>query len=450
MTTVGIAADFDPPHKGHEYLLRKADELGDKILVFLNADYTAHHTPPLLPYELRKEILEDLGVDRVIPVRGYHQRFPLAYSVPPRLRTMIEEGVDVVLDAGPEDPERLREHAEKVLATGDLFSVPDNIPGRNVVRWLAAAMFLEKTTGRRIELELIPELEGYSGRAIRARLRRDGYSPRAVYGVRRHLPEETFIILKRYLKDEKPPIADRKELIRTVNEAPPHELINAPHVSTIAARELLKGRPFKSERQLWGALKRAGYGSVLTRLTLANIEAQVETREITDTAAHWTTERTLPPAQHPTHFYRRDWFVAKLSSQGVKARHADSIYRTAPDYTKAAEEAERRYGLNPGEPNPEPRIGSCRAPDGTYAPAVSENGTLTITDGRHTYTPRLTRFGATLLRYVLDDPFVHAVTEVRGGKIHLIVHTGGEPPREVSSSNSTRGTCTASPTSSGP
>ncbi len=430
MTTVGIVADFDPPHKGHEYLLKKADEIGDEIVVFLNADYTAHHTPPLLPYELRKEILEDLGVDRVLPIRGYHQRFPLAYSVPPRLRTMIEEGVDVILDAGPEDPERLREHAERVLATGNLFSIPQDVPGRNVVRWLAAAMFLEETTGKRVELELVPELEGYSGRAIRTRLRKEGYSPRAVNDVKRHLPEETFIVLKRYLRDEKPPLADREDLIRTVNRAAPHELVNVPHVSTIAARELLKGRPFRSERQLWGALKRAGYGSVLTRLALANIEARVKTREITDTASHWVAEGTLPPAQHPAYFYSRDWFVAKLSSQGIKAKHAHELHRSARDHEEAAEEARRRYGLDPGEPDPEPEIGRCRAPDGTYTPSVSEDGTLTITDGRRTHKPRLTRFGATLLRYVLDDPFVHAVVEVRAGKARLRVHTGGEPLEE--------------------
>ncbi len=430
MTTVGIAADFDPPHRGHEYLIDKADEIGDRIVVFLNADYTAHHTPPLLPYELRKEILESLGVDEVVPVRGYHQRFPLAYSVPPRLRTMIEEGVDVVLDAGPEDPRRLTRHAREVLRSGDLFSIPENVPARNVVRWIAAAMFLEERLGRTVDLELVPELEGYSGRIVRTKLRRAGYSPRAVDSVRRYLPEETFIVLKRYLKDETPPIADRITLLKRVNEAEPHELVAAPHVCTIAARQLLRGRPFFSERQLWGALKRAGYGSVLTRLTLANIEAGIDSGELVSAASQWVTEGTTPPSQHPFSFYLRDWFVAALSSRGVKARIADALYKRSASYEEAAETARRRHGVDPGEPELEPRVGRCRAPDGAYQPAVLEDGTLVLQDGRRTYRPSLTRFGATLFRYVLDDPFVHATVEVRGGKVFLIVHTGGEPVDE--------------------
>ncbi|WP_168168787.1 adenylyltransferase/cytidyltransferase family protein [Methanopyrus sp. SNP6] len=424
MTVIGIAADFDPPHLGHAYLLDRARDFGDEVVVFLNADYTAHHTPPLLPYRLRREVVLELGADEVIPVRGYHQRFPLAYTVPVRVRLMAEEGVDIILDAGPSrDLDRLREHVERVLEVGDLFSIPPNVPDRNVVRWLAAVEYVNRELGTDVELLLVPELEEYSGRKIRAALRRSGYSPDSLGKVRRYLPRETFKKLERYLRERTPPIAQRKELLDVLNRAPSYELCSIAHLNTIAVREILRGRPFRSERQIWGALRRADYGSVLTRLALANTECRVTSGEIARIALSWCVERLVPENQSPDSMYRRDWFVAALSSRGIKARDADQLYRRANSYGEARRLARRRYGVDPGVPRFETFIGEARVSDGEYSPAISSNGRLGVVEGGFQEL-RATAFGATLLRYVLDDPFVDAVIRVEDEEARLIVFPG--------------------------
>ncbi len=426
MTVVGIAADFDPPHRGHAYLLERATELGEEVVVFLNADYTAHHTPPLLPYELRAEIVLELGADDVRPVRGYHQRFPLAYTVPVRVATMAEAGVDVILDAGPRrDLEEVRRHAERVLKRGDLFSIPKTVPARNLVRWLAAVELVNRRLGTDVELRIVPELPGHSGRRIRAALRRADYSPDALNGLRRHLPDETFRRLKRYLSRERPPIARRERLVRTANAAGPDRICSVAHVNTLAARELLRGRPFRDERQLWGALRRAGYGSVLTRLALANLECRVTSEELARTALEWVTQGLVPPGQSPHRMYERDWFVARLSAAGVPARTADRLFRRADSYREAADRARERYRLDPGKPRRSVRIGSASAPDGAYRPAVNARGIFGVLADGEFLRLELTAFGATLLRYVIDDPFVDARVRVEDGEAWLEAFPGG-------------------------
>ncbi len=426
MTVVGIAADFDPPHRGHAYLLERASELGDEVIVFLNADYTAHHTPPLLPYELRAEIALELGADDVQPVRGYHQRFPLAYTVPVRVATMAEHGVDVILDAGPKrNLEEVRHHAERVLKRGDLFSIPKHVPARNLVRWLAAVEMVNELLGTEVSLRIVPELPGHSGRKIRATLRRAGYSPDALDDVRRQLPDETFRRLKRYLAEERPPIARRDRLLRGVNEARPDHICSIAHVNTLAARELLRGRPFRSERQLWGALRRAGYGSVLTRLALANLECRVTSAELARISLEWVEQGLVPPGQSPDRMYERDWFVARLSTAGVRARKADELFRSTGSYEEAAAKARERYGVDPGRPRTLVRIGAADAPDGTYRPAVDARGTFGVLPDDRFVRLELTAFGATLLRYVIDDPFVEAWVRVEDTEAWLEVFPGG-------------------------
>lgn len=49
---IGISADFDPVHKGHEKLIKEARKLADnenkKVVVYLNKGFSANHAPFLL------------------------------------------------------------------------------------------------------------------------------------------------------------------------------------------------------------------------------------------------------------------------------------------------------------------------------------------------------------------------------------------------------------------
>ena len=46
---IGISADFDPVHKGHEKLISEARKLADredkKVVVYLNKGFSANHAP---------------------------------------------------------------------------------------------------------------------------------------------------------------------------------------------------------------------------------------------------------------------------------------------------------------------------------------------------------------------------------------------------------------------
>ena len=94
---IAISADFDPVHKGHEQLIRKAREIADEknieVAIYMNKGYSANHAPFFTPFEARKEMALALGADKVIGVEGLHHRLILSYSVPIRLAKMHEDGV---------------------------------------------------------------------------------------------------------------------------------------------------------------------------------------------------------------------------------------------------------------------------------------------------------------------------------------------------------------------
>lgn len=67
---IAVSGGFDPLHRGHIDHLKKAKELGDKLVVILNKDQflLEKKGSVFMPYEDRREILRSLGfVDDVIP-----------------------------------------------------------------------------------------------------------------------------------------------------------------------------------------------------------------------------------------------------------------------------------------------------------------------------------------------------------------------------------------------
>lgn len=68
---------YDLLHKGHIRLLKRAKELGDKLIVGLSTDEfnELKHKTSFFSYEDRREILESIRyVDEVIPERTWEQK----------------------------------------------------------------------------------------------------------------------------------------------------------------------------------------------------------------------------------------------------------------------------------------------------------------------------------------------------------------------------------------
>lgn len=77
MRTVLTYGTFDVLHIGHINLLRRARELGDRLIVGLSTDEfnSKKHKTALLDYENRKAVLEAIRyVDMVIPERNWEQK----------------------------------------------------------------------------------------------------------------------------------------------------------------------------------------------------------------------------------------------------------------------------------------------------------------------------------------------------------------------------------------
>ena len=77
MTTILTYGTFDLLHYGHIEILRRAKELGDRLVVGLSTDdfNKTKEKKCEIPYEKRKEFLESIGyVDLVIPESSWDQK----------------------------------------------------------------------------------------------------------------------------------------------------------------------------------------------------------------------------------------------------------------------------------------------------------------------------------------------------------------------------------------
>lgn len=115
---IGISADFDPVHKGHEKLIKEARKLADnenkKVVVYLNKGFSANHAPFFVNFEARRDMALALGVDEVKSFEGLHHRLVLSYSVPIRLKQMIDDGITDYITSASISLDEIKSKAQKV------------------------------------------------------------------------------------------------------------------------------------------------------------------------------------------------------------------------------------------------------------------------------------------------------------------------------------------------
>ena len=331
---IAISADFDPVHKGHEELIKKAreiaDEKGIEVVIYMNKGYSANHAPFFTPFEARKEMALALGADKVIGIEGLHHRLILSYSVPIRLAKMQEDGVTDYITAADISLEEVKNYAQRFINEGSFLGMPQDFPNRNVIRWYAINEFLSKKFNRKIDFHLIPEVtqpKKISGRFIRKDILKNGLV--ISEDIRKLLPKTTIEILEREIENGTiPGKRNMKVLKHKMNTYSRSNLTNIAYLNGKVINKIVEGIFYKDdEESIWASFRRADYGPVMTRLAASCIEEEVTKDEVLKLMRHYEEKGVIPPEQNVDKIIERAWYVAEEVDKGVPAKEANEKFR---------------------------------------------------------------------------------------------------------------------------
>ena len=331
---IAISADFDPVHKGHQELIKKAreiaDEKGIEVVIYMNKGYSANHAPFFTPFEARKEMALALGADKVIGIEGLHHRLILSYSVPIRLAKMHEDGVTDYITAADISLEEVKNYAQRFINEGSFLGMPQDFPNRNVIRWYAINEFLSKKFNRKIDFHLIPEVtqpKKISGRFIRKDILKNGLV--ISEDIRKLLPKTTIEILEREIENGTiPGKRNMKVLKHKMNTYSRSNLTNIAYLNGKVINKIVEGRFYKDdEESIWASFRRADYGPVMTRLAASCIEEEVTKDEVLKLMRHYEEKGVIPPEQNVDKIIERAWYVAEEVDKGVPAKEANEKFR---------------------------------------------------------------------------------------------------------------------------
>ena len=331
---IAISADFDPVHKGHEELIRKAREIADgkgiEVAIYMNKGYSANHAPFFTPFEARKEMALALGADKVIGIEGLHHRLVLSYSVPIRLAKMHEDGVTDYITAADISLKEVQNYAERFIQEGSFLGMPQDFPNRNVIRWYAINEFLSKKFNRKIDFHLIPEVtqpKKISGRFIRKDILKNDM--KISDEIKELLPKTTIEILEREIEAERvPEKRNMKVLKHKMNTYSRSSLTNIAYLNGKVINKIVEGRFYKDdEESIWASFRRADYGPVMTRLAASCIEEEVTKDEVIKLMRHYESKGVIPQEQNVDKIIERAWYVAEEVDRGVSAKEANEKFR---------------------------------------------------------------------------------------------------------------------------
>lgn len=331
---IGISADFDPVHKGHEKLIKEGKKIATsketELVIYMNKGYSANHAPFFAPFEARKEMALALGADKVVGVEGLHHRLILSYSVPIRLAKMHEDGVTDYITAADISLEEIQNYAKKFIEEGIFVGMPQDFPNRNVIRWYAINEFLTDKYGAKLDFHVIPELNNprkISGRFIRKDIIENNME--ISNEVKNLLPKTTIEILEREIEKGKiPGERNYKVLKHKMNTYSRSNLMNIAYLNGKAINKIIEGRFYKENESIWASFRRAGYGPVMTRLAATAIEEEVTKEEVLKLMRSYELKGVIPPEQNVDKVIERAWYVATEVEKGVPAKEANEIFRS--------------------------------------------------------------------------------------------------------------------------
>ncbi|HTX61145.1 MAG TPA: cytidyltransferase, partial [Methanobacterium sp.] len=146
--------------------------------------------------------------------------------------------------------------------------------------------------------------------------------------VKKLLPDFTVNILEEeFEKGHLPGRRDAENVMHRLNNYSRSKLLNLAHINADAVNELVKGRRYRLESQVWASLRKAGYGPVLSRLAICAVEQDVTKMEVFNLLAAYENKGIIPPDMTRAKVIERAWYVSSQSSAGISSSEAHKDFQ---------------------------------------------------------------------------------------------------------------------------
>lgn len=411
---IGISADFDPVHKGHEKLIKEARKIAEKedkkVVVYLNKGFSANHAPFFVDFEARREMALASGADEVRSFEGLHHRLILSYSVPIRLKQMIDDGVTDYITSASISLDEIKSKAQKFIDEGNFVGMPKHYTNRNEIRWYALNEFL----GSKLKFHVVQELNKseFSGRLIRQSIIDNAMTiPSNVYKL---LPKTTSEILEREIAlGNIPGERNWDDIYKRMNTYSRGNLGKIAYLNGKTINEIIKRRVYRDPESIWAAFRRSDYGPVMTRLAISSIEMNVTKREVMELMKSYEAEGVIPDNQKVQRVIDRAWYVASRGDEGISARQANEEFRSKRIEVDAPLMLEAGLNLTKFET----KITKEGINTDLY---VDKKGKISVqfkSEGKKIKTNlRLPAREVTYLRYVMDSHFIPVTGIIKQSK----------------------------------
>ena len=421
---IAISADFDLVHKGHEKLIKEARKLADKenkkLVVYLNKGFSANHTPFFVDFEARSKMALALGVDEVKSFEDLHHRLVLSYSVPIRLKQMIDDGVTDYITSASITLDEIKSKAQKFIDEGNFVGMPKSYTNRNEIRWYAINEFL----GSKLKYHVVKEFDKdkYSGRLIRQSIIDNDMT--ITDEVKQLLPKTTVDILQREIDEGRCPGEHNwADIYKRMNTYSRGNLEKIAYLNGNTINEIIKRRVYRDPESIWAVFRRSEYGPVMTRLAISSIEMDVTKTEVMELMKSYESQGVIPDNQKVQRVIDRAWYVACEGEKGISARDANNKFRSeniAVDSPPLNIEA----GLN--LTRFETKITKEGLNTDLY---VDKNGKISVqfkSEGKKIKTNlRLPARNVTYLRYIMDSHFIPVSGSIKkakkGFKVNVVI-----------------------------
>ncbi len=402
---IGISADFDPVHKGHEHLIKEARKIADrenkKLVVYLNKGFSANHAPFFVDFEARSKMALALGADEVKSFEGLHHRLVLSYSVPIRIKQMIDDGVTDYITSASISLDEIKTKAQRFIDEGNFVGMPKSYTNRNEIRWYAINEFL----GSKLNYHVVKEFnkEKYSGRLIRQSIIDNDMI--ISDEVKKLLPKTTVEILEQEIDEGRTPgKRNWTDIYKRMNTYSRGNLEKIAYLNGNTINEIIKRRVYRDPESIWAVFRRSDYGPVMTRLAVSAIEMDVTKKEVMELMKSYESQGVIPDNQKVQRVIDRAWYVACEGEKGISARDANNKFRSE-NITVDTAPLTLEAGLNLTKF--ETKITKEGLNTDLY---VDKNGKISVqfkSEGKKIKTNlRLPARDVTYLRYIMDSHFI--------------------------------------------